>query len=120
MQDDDFFRDLDEFDEFDEVSPEWAEEDTVIGSEPDFEEDELDQWRRKSERASMMNDEMMLADDDDLAPTMVATDLGATTEEPSSGSSFSLGNFSAGQRLVLVILLLLNIIVISLGIIVVF
>lgn len=91
------------------------EDDDFMLSEPDFSSspsldddgDEFDRLRRASARnASIYNDL-----DDDVTST--------NENRSTSGSSFSLNNFTAGQKLVLAILTLLNICVIGIGILVV-
>lgn len=91
------------------------EDDVFMMSEPDFSSspsldddgDEFDRLRRASARNASIYDDL----DDDMPAS--------NSSNPSSGSSFSLNNFSAGQKLVLAILTLLNICVISIGVLVV-
>ncbi|MCP4357795.1 MAG: hypothetical protein GY796_07260 [Chloroflexi bacterium] len=81
-------------DDFDLDNPDFS-------SAPDFgEQDEFDQLRDQSARSETFFDD--LATDDEL-------------NESSSGSSFSMSNFSSGQRLILALLVVLNIFMIGFG-----
>jgi hypothetical protein len=80
-------------------------DDTSLASSPSLDDspDEFDQLRRSSARSeTMFND--------------LATE---ETSTKSSGSSFSLSNFSPGQRLVLAILVVLDILVVGVALLVV-
>lgn len=68
-------------------------------------DDEFDQLRRKSTRGESLDDEL---DGDD-----------ALFSEESSSSGFSWSNFSPGQRLILALLVLLNIVIGIVGLLVV-
>ena len=76
-----------------------------------FDDDPFDQLRDKSVRGETVDNN--LAADEDIMEDVVAE--GNT----SSGGGFSLDQFSPGQRLVLAILVILNIIVIGFGLLVV-
>lgn len=69
-------------------------------------EDEFDQLRRKSARGESLDDDL---DSDDAF----------FSEESSSGSGFAWRNFTPGQRLALALLVLLNIIMGTIGLLVV-
>ena len=69
-------------------------------------EDEFDQLRRKSARGESL--------DDDLD-----SDEAFFSEESSGGSGFAWSNFTPGQRLILALLVLLNIIMGTVGLLVV-
>lgn len=103
--------DFDRFtdDTFDET-PDWLLDDDLATAEPveAFEggnDDEFDQLRRKSARTGSMQDEM---------ETSGAPEAAARTE-----SSFSWSSFTPGQRLVLALLVVLDIIAIAFGVMVV-
>ena len=70
-------------------------------------EDEFDQLRRKTARGESL--------DDDLA----SDDAFFSEESSSSGSGFAWSNFTPGQRLILALLVLLNIIMGTVGLLVV-
>ncbi|MBE7532256.1 MAG: hypothetical protein HND44_21520 [Chloroflexi bacterium] len=86
-------------DDFDDLSDEdyGFDNDFSSASDADHNSDQFDQLRRSSARSETMFNEL----DDENRPTS------------SSGSGFSLSNFSAGQRLVLALLVVLDIIVIG-------
>ncbi|MBK8985415.1 MAG: hypothetical protein IPM39_04930 [Chloroflexi bacterium] len=96
-------------DSFDET-PDWLLDDDATPLESatdDFEtggDDEFDQLRRKSTRTGSMQDEMEAAE---------------RTTATSSGGSFAWSKFTPGQRLVLALLILLNIIAVAFGVMVV-
>ena len=69
-------------------------------------DDEFDQLRRKTARGESLDDD--LANDDAFF-----------SEESSSGSGFAWRNFSPGQRLTLALLVLLNIVIGTIGLLVV-
>ena len=70
-------------------------------------EDEFDQLRRKTTRGESL--------DDDLA----SDDAFFSEESSSGGSGFAWSNFTPGQRLILALLVLLNIIIGAVGLMVV-
>lgn len=95
----DNFRDFDD-DPFEET-PDWLLDNDMVGSdlvETTADEDEFDQLRRKSARAGDLEEEM--------------TSEVTVTEAGRSGSAFAWGNFTPGQRLVLALLIVLDIIAI--------
>jgi hypothetical protein len=69
-------------------------------------DDEFDQLRRKSTRGQSLDDDL----DGDEA---------FFSDESNSGSGFAWSNFSPGQRLVLALLVLLNIIIGTIGLLVI-
>lgn len=98
----------DDFSNFDDDSfddtPDWLideEEDTASGAGGN-DDDQFEQLRQKSARSGSMYDEME-----------------ADGAEPSSGSSFAWSSFSSGQRLVLALLIVLDIVAIGFGVLVV-
>lgn len=94
------FRDFDD-DPFEET-PDWLLDDDLVGSDlvetAVADEDEFDQLRRKSARSGDLDEEM-------------ATEV-EPTENRRSGGAFAWSNFTPGQRLVLALLIILNIIAI--------
>jgi len=103
--------DFDRFsdDTFDET-PDWLlDNDDLPMAEPvegiPGGEDEFDQLRRKSARTGSMQDEMEMAD--------------AENAPSSTGGSFSWSSFTPGQRLVLALLVVLDIIAVAFGLMVV-
>lgn len=102
----------DDFDEFSSDSPIF--DDFSVAEDPDLSDiaapeeeaadDEFDKLRRKSARAGTMFDDM------ETDSEFAATESGA--------SAFSLSNFSTGQRLILALLLLLDVLMIGFGILV--
>lgn len=93
-------------DAFDDT-PDWLLDDDVDTAAPaefaDTGDDEFDQLRRKSARTGSMQEEM---------------DVEEEAASQSSGGSFSWSSFSAGQRLVLALLVVLDIIAIAFGVMV--
>lgn len=84
--------------DFDDLSDDdyGFDDDFSSASDAGHDSDEFDQLRRSSARSETMLNEL----DDENRPT-------------AGGSSFSLSNFTAGQRLVLALLVVLDIIVIG-------
>jgi hypothetical protein len=82
-------------DEDQEEIPDWTEQ----GGD-----DAFDQLRRKSARTGAMHDEM--AEDEEFF-------------ESSSSLSFSLGNFTPTQRLILAVLILLDVLAVGFGLLVI-
>ncbi|MCB8985334.1 MAG: hypothetical protein H6659_16000 [Ardenticatenaceae bacterium] len=105
--------DFDRFsdDTFDET-PDWLlDDDDVVTAEPvegfsaeSSSEDEFDQLRRKSARTGSMQDEMETS--------------GAVETSPQSSGAFSWSSFTPGQRLVLALLVVLDIIAVAFGLMV--
>lgn len=100
----------DDFSSFDDDSfddtPDWLLDDEAESAAPDTGaavdgDDEFEQLRQKSARSGSMYDEME-----------------ADTQGQSSGSSFSWSSFSSGQRLVLALLIVLDILAIGFGVLV--
>jgi hypothetical protein len=86
---------------------EFGFDDDEFGSDPMFTNasgDEFDQLRRKSARGDGTNDDLAVED---------------VAKPSSSGNSFSWSSFSAGQRVILLVLAILNILMIGFGIMVV-
>lgn len=105
MEDFDIFQD-DDFSEDAEV----FEDDQPSGIEDDF---NMDNLRRQSARSGSTFEEMdTTADDDSFDDFDVA-------DEGESKSGFSLSNFTPGQRLILAILVLLDIVAVLFGVLVV-
>jgi len=101
----DGFRD----DPFDE-NPDWLLDDDLAVAEPvegvgTGSEDEFDQLRRKSARTGSMQDEMEITE--------------RQSTETRAGGSFSWSSFTPGQRLVLALLVVLDLIAIVFGVMVV-
>ena len=90
-------------DSFDET-PDWLIDDDDTASAPILgdDDDEFEQLRQKSARSGSMYD-----------------DMEADGAGQSSGSSFSWSSFSSGQRLVLALLIVLDIVAIGFGVLVV-
>ena len=105
------FGDLDEFEDLDEEEEEFEGEATALEFEDEFEneeaavdfEDEFDRLRQKTARTSAVYDEM---------------DVDAEMEEAESQGFFS--QITPVQRLILLVLLLLDIVVIAVGFMAVF
>lgn len=97
-------------DAFDET-PDWLLDDDLIDTESapilDDPEDEFDQLRRKSARSGAMLDEMEEVEEMEAQP------------EARSRSAFSWSSFSPGQRLVLALLIVLDILAIAFGVMVI-
>lgn len=104
FEDDDFAPFNDEF--LDATDSDFAASDFAAEAPaiPEDIDDEFDQLRRKSARGETFDDE--LAEEEAFA-----MDEG--------GTGFSLSNFSSGQRLILAVLVLLDILMIGFGILVV-
>jgi len=99
----------DDFSNFDDDSfddtPDWLiddEEDTSSAAEMGDDDDQFEQLRQKSARSGSMYDEME------------ADGAG----QSGGGSSFSWSSFSSGQRLVLALLIVIDIIAIGFGVLV--
>lgn len=90
-------------DSFDET-PDWLidDDDTASGAILGDDDDEFEQLRQKSARSGSMYD-----------------DMEADEARQSGGSSFSWSSFSSGQRLVLALLIVLDIVAIGFGVLVV-
>jgi len=95
----DFDNFLDDYEEEEEPDVVTVEDEVFAG-----EEDEFDRLRRKSARSETMDDE--LAFDEELPAH-------------SQHSGFSLSNFTSGQRLVLAVLVLLDILAIGFALLVI-
>ncbi len=91
-------------DAFDE-NPDWLADDDFTSSQPVIEggDDEFDQLRRKSARTGSMQDDMEAAE-----PAAEAT----------TNKAFAWSSFTPGQRLVLALLVVLDIIAIAFGVMV--
>jgi hypothetical protein len=90
-------------DSFDET-PDWLvdDDDAASATGTDYDDDQFEQLRQKSARSGSMYD-----------------DMEADGAAQSGGSSFSWSNFSSGQRLVLALLIVLDIVAIGFGVLVV-
>jgi hypothetical protein len=90
-------------DSFDET-PDWLvdDDDTPSAAGTDYDDDQFEQLRQKSARSGSMYD-----------------DMEADGAGQSSNSSFSWSSFSSGQRLVLALLIVLDIVAIGFGVLVV-
>lgn len=100
------FEGLEDFDEFEDLEAESQATDQAADQEDDLGlefEDEFDRLRQKTARTSAVYDEMDLEDE---------------LEAEESGGFFS--QISPGQRLILLVLLLLDIVVIAVGFMAVF
>ena len=94
MTTDNFLSDFQD-DDFEDEVPDWMQ-----ATDEDQEEDEFDQLRRKSARSGSTYSDMVPEEDGETNTT---------------SSSFSLSSFTPGQRLILAVLVLLNIVMASVG-----
>ncbi len=95
-------------DDFDNLRDDFDFSDSDFNSSPSLDDspDEFDQLRRSSARSETMFNEL--------------TEDGIRTSSSSSRSSgFSMSNFTPGQRVILAALVVLNLLVISIGLMVV-
>ncbi len=106
MEDFDIFQD----DDFSEDADVFGDEQPAI-SDDDF---DMENLRRQSARSGSTFDEMdtTAVDDSNFDDFDAGDDSG-------SGSGFSLGNFTPGQRLILAVLVLLDIVAILFGVLVI-
>lgn len=103
---------MDDFDIFQD--DDFSEDATVFDDNQSsgFDDDlDLDQLRRQSARSGSAYDDMEMGGTDDGGFDDFESDSG--------GSRFSLGNFTPGQRLLLAVLVLLDILAILFGVLVV-
>lgn len=94
-------------DDFDNLRDDFDFSDSDFNSSPSLDDspDEFDQLRRSSARSETMFNEL--------------TEDGIRTSSSSQSSGFSMSNFTPGQRVILAALVVLNLLVISIGLMVV-
>lgn len=99
----------DDFDSFfdDDFDANETSSETISSSRVDDDDLDFDQLRRQSARTGAAYDDMDMDDGEFLA------------EEPAASSGFSLSNFTPGQRLILAVLVLLDILAIGFGVLVI-
>ena len=78
-------------------------DETLLADEPEENMDDLDRLRARSTRAGTLSDDMEAFESE---------------EESGSASMFALSNFSSGQRIILALLLLLDVLAVGFGILV--